>query len=184
MDEKGQITLEAILIIGLFILIFVGISMPMAFRAYDSTTDTSSILEAQDNLDAVVGTIEMVVAGGPGSVRTITVRSTIANWGIAAYDADNPNGDTLTYWLRWSSADAVPSEVITNTGNNTWGGISVASIDGVSGGGTPSEFLFQADDGVGTWKIKVTHNATIYPSVLSINDNLIDGDIIDIVLTD
>ncbi len=179
MPEKGQITVEAILIIGLFILLFVGISMPTAFQVYDRSTDTSVILEMRTNTDAIVSAIKIVRAGGSGSVRTVKIKSNVNNWKLSAYDTDNPNTNTMTYWVKWSDAADVPYELVKN---GVWGGYSTTSIGGISGSGTMSTIQFSGN-GTGQWNVKVTNSATSTSPTLDVSTALTNEDTIEITLT-
>jgi len=181
MPEKGQITVEAILILGVFILLFVGISMPTAFQVYDQSTDTSVILEMRTNIDVIVSAIKTVRAGGVGSVRTVKIKSNINNWELSAYDAAY-DSSTLTYGVKWSNAEDVPSELINNTVTNTWGGLSSASMDGIATSGATSNYTFPGT-GQGNWYVKVTNSASSTSPTLSISGALTNGDTIEITLT-
>lgn len=181
MPEKGQITVEAILILGLFILLFVGISMPTAFQIYDRSTDTSVILEMRTNTDVIVSAIKIVIAGGSGSVRTVKIKSNVANWELSAYDTSY-GSPTLTYGVKWSNAEDVPSELINNAENNTWGGLSKASMGGIATSGTTSRYTFSGT-GQGNWYVKVTNSATSTSPTLDVSTTLTNGDTIEITLT-
>jgi len=174
MAERGQITIEGILLMGFFILIFIGVSFPAAIKVYRASNEASIILEARANLDKIANTIVTVRAGGPGSIKTVTVKSSSSNWSLSAYDDDNPNGDVLTYWTQWSSASDVPTELIRN---GVYGGIGKNSIEGISTTGTKSSTgLLEA----GTYSVKVKNEATSHLPRLNISKS---GSTIIITLT-
>jgi uncharacterized protein (UPF0333 family) len=70
-DEKGQITVEAILILGFFMLIFIGVTVPLAFNARYSAIDTSVLADAKFATEQIAGAAGTVIT--PGSRRTIDV---------------------------------------------------------------------------------------------------------------
>lgn len=69
--NRGQITIEAILIFGLFILIFIGVSVPLAFKARDMASDTAIIADARYATEEIVSTANSVAV--PGEKRSIRV---------------------------------------------------------------------------------------------------------------
>lgn len=173
MNENGQITIEAILILGLFIVLFMIISMPSAYKVADHSEDISVILEIQTNLDSITSAIKMVRAGGSGSVRTISIKSNYANWKLDVYEEG-----TLAYWVKWPDEEDVPAEL---TKDDKWGGISISSINGIDSSGDVSEKEFEGN-GKGTWKVKVTNSATSTSPELSVSGTLTNGDTIEITL--
>jgi uncharacterized protein (UPF0333 family) len=70
-DEKGQITVEAVLILGFFILIFIGVTVPMAFDARNTATDTTIIADAKFATEQIAAAASTVIVNG--SKRTIDV---------------------------------------------------------------------------------------------------------------
>ncbi|GBE18154.1 hypothetical protein BMS3Abin16_00746 [archaeon BMS3Abin16] len=70
-DEKGQITVEAILILGFFMLIFIGVTVPMAFNARSAAIDTSVLADAKFATEQIAGAAGTVIVNG--SRRTINV---------------------------------------------------------------------------------------------------------------
>lgn len=98
MAEKGQITIEGILIFGFFILIFVGISFPAMLKVYRASNDAAVVLEGRGNLNTVVSAVKVARTGGTGSVKTVTLKSASKNWKISSYLL----GETLSYWMEWS----------------------------------------------------------------------------------
>ncbi len=69
--DRGQITVEAVLILGFFILIFVGTTLPMAFKARNSALDTTMLADAKFATEQIAGAASSVVVNG--SKRTIEV---------------------------------------------------------------------------------------------------------------
>ncbi len=70
-DEKGQITIEAVLILGFFILIFIGVTVPMAFDARNAATDTTIVADAKFATEQIAAAASTVITNG--SKRTIDV---------------------------------------------------------------------------------------------------------------
>lgn len=70
-NEKGQITIEAILIIGFFVFVFFSITVPLAFRSVDYARDLSVASDARYAFNEILGAASSVVANG--SKRTINV---------------------------------------------------------------------------------------------------------------
>ncbi len=70
-DEKGQITVEAVLILGFFMLIFIGVTVPMAFNARYAAIDTSVLADAKFATEQIAGAAGTVIVNG--SRRTIDV---------------------------------------------------------------------------------------------------------------
>jgi hypothetical protein len=69
--NRGQITIEAILIFGLFILIFLGVSVPLAFKARDMASDTGIVADARYAAEEITATANSIAV--PGEKRTIRV---------------------------------------------------------------------------------------------------------------
>ncbi len=70
-DEKGQITIEAVIIFGMLILVLVGISWPMAFRAKAAADDLEMVSGARYAAEQIVSAANSISA--PGGKRTIDV---------------------------------------------------------------------------------------------------------------
>ena len=69
--EKGQITVEAVLILGFFIMIFVGVTLPMAFDARRAAVDTTVLADARFATEQIASAANTIVVNG--SKRTIEV---------------------------------------------------------------------------------------------------------------
>ncbi len=69
--ERGQITIEAILIFGMFIIVLVGISYPLAFRVKATADDVAIISDARYATEQIGTSADSVVT--PDSKRTIKV---------------------------------------------------------------------------------------------------------------
>jgi hypothetical protein len=170
--DKGQVTIEGILILGFFILIFVGITFPSALRISGYSNEVVSILEAQNNLDKISGAVEMVAAAQRGTVRTVTITSNINNWEIntnAPTDGTNPTPKRpiLNYEIGiWKSDDGVPGQLYrirySSDTNSGWGAVVVLDMTGVSTGesaGLGQRSCSRFGDGSGSWDVRIENAA-------------------------
>lgn len=71
MREKGQITIEAIIIFGALILIFIGVSVPLAFKVKDAATDVMVVSDARYAAEQIVAVANSIST--PGEKRTVEV---------------------------------------------------------------------------------------------------------------
>ncbi|MEE8400900.1 MAG: hypothetical protein V3R86_01945 [Candidatus Hydrothermarchaeaceae archaeon] len=165
-DDRGQLTIEGILLMGFFILIFVGITFPAALRVSSSSEDIASILEAQSNLDRISSAVEAVAAGQKGTVRTVTIVSNMGSWELntnAPTDGINPTPKRpiLNYEIGiWGSVGDVPGQLYRIRPG--WGAITVLDIPGVSNGESASldeRTCSHSFDGEGTWDIRIENAA-------------------------
>lgn len=164
--DRGQVTIEGILILGFFILIFVGITFPAALRVSSSSNDIAVIMEAQNNLNKISSAVEMVAAGQKGTVRTVTIVSNINNWEIntnAPTDGTNPTSQrpVLNYEISiWESGN-VPGQLYRI--RSGWGAVTVLEIPGVSTGnssGLGIRSCAHTGDGKGSWDVRIENAAT------------------------
>ena len=136
--ENGQVSIEAVLILGFFILILVGVTYPAAIRSAVWSNDIAVVTEAQGNLDKMSGALEFVAAGQKGTVRTVTITSNIVNWKIntnAPMDGTNPTPrrPILNYEISiWDTDSQVPAQLY-RIGSG-WGAVTVLDITGISTG--------------------------------------------------
>lgn len=70
-NEKGQITIEAVLIIGFFVFVFFSITVPLAFRAVGAARDLSVASDARYAFNEILSAASSITANG--SKRTINV---------------------------------------------------------------------------------------------------------------
>lgn len=113
--DKGQITIEGILIFGFFILVFLGITFPAMLEAYRSTYDSAKVMEGERNLHTIVDAVKFVMATGPGTRKTCEI---ISNWDWKI----EVRGGEIVYWIKWGSPDRVPSQL---RRNSNWGGVYI-----------------------------------------------------------
>ncbi|WP_456475172.1 hypothetical protein [Candidatus Pyrohabitans sp.] len=156
MRNNAQITLETILIIGFFLLILVGITIPMSFKASDASRDASRVLEVRNNLDKITTAIKVVQVLGPGAVRTVRITSNSRSWALAS--GDPVMNASISYWAEWESRARVPAELVyTNVYNTSrhFGGMG-RNISGISAG----NFNYTYFDGRGSFVVRVENNNT------------------------
>lgn len=69
--NRAQITIEAILIFGLFILLFIGVSVPLAFKAKNMAADSGAVADARYAAEQIAMAANSIST--PGEKRTINV---------------------------------------------------------------------------------------------------------------
>jgi len=69
MDEKGQVTIEAMLIMGMFMVLLVTVSLPIVFRTKTSARDVSLVADARYVTDQIANTANSIVH--PDEKRTM-----------------------------------------------------------------------------------------------------------------
>lgn len=169
--DKGQVTIEGVLILGFFILIFVGITFPSGIRMVSYSNDVAAITEAKNNLNKISSALELVASGQIGTVRTVTITSNVANWEIntnAPADGINPTSKRpiLNYEISiWNSNANVPGQLyrIRTSGNSSFGAVTALEMPGVSTGeavGLGQRSCSHTGDGVGSWDVRIENNAT------------------------
>jgi uncharacterized protein (UPF0333 family) len=185
--DKGQVTIEGVLILGFFILIFVGVTFPAGVRMVSSSNDVATITEARSNLDKISSAVELVAAGQRGTVRTVTINSNLANWEIntnAPTDGSNPTSKrpVLNYEVSiWDSINNVPGQLyrIRTSGNSSFGAVTALDIPGVSTGesaGLGQRSCAHVGDGKGSWDVRIENvaNSTAPYIVFDTSDHTAD----------
>ncbi len=159
MKNKAQITLETILIIAFFILILVGVSIPMSFKASQAGRDTTRVLEMRSNLEKISSAIQAVQALGPGTMRTVRITSNSKSWAIAT--GDPVANASISYWIEWESRERVASELLYSNSifspPNHFGGLG-KNITGIVA--DRFNYTYFAGDGKGSFEVRVENNNT------------------------
>lgn len=164
--DRGQVSIEAILLIGFFVLIFVSITFPAALKVSSASNDVAAVMEAQSNLNKVSSAVEAVAVGQRGTVRTITIVSNIANWEINTNALTDGTYTILNYEIGiWNSTADVPPQLyrIRSGGDGTgWGAVTVLTKTGISTGssaGLGQRKCSHLGNGKGTWTVRVENAA-------------------------
>lgn len=147
--KKAQVTLEYLIVLGLFIVIFAGITLPMAFKSASASRDIDVVMEMKQNLDKIASAIELTAAQGYGSVKTVEITSSRKSWRLLAY-----RNATLVYVVEFPSAADVPPEI--RYGNTRYGYLAV-NISGVqpwNSSMTSSGIVFSGN-GEGRFRVRV-----------------------------
>lgn len=71
MDDRGQISLEYLLIFAVSLIILIAFTLPLVETALENTLDVSDSLNAKNELSKLSNTISQVYAEGHGSKQTI-----------------------------------------------------------------------------------------------------------------
>jgi uncharacterized protein (UPF0333 family) len=164
--DKGQVTIEGVLILGFFVLIFVGVTFPAGLLSAGSANDVAAVTEAQNNLNKISSAVGLVSAGQKGTVRTVTIISNIASWEIntnAPMDGINPTSKrpVLNYEVSiWGSNADVPGQLYRI--RSGWGAVTALDIPGVSTGeaaGLGQRSCTRTGDGKGSWDVRIENMA-------------------------
>ena len=70
-DDKGQISLEYLLIFAVSLIILIAFTLPLVETALENTLDVSDSLNAKNELSKLSGAISKVYGEGQGSKQTI-----------------------------------------------------------------------------------------------------------------
>jgi hypothetical protein len=159
MKNKAQITLETILIIAFFILILVGVSIPMGFKASEAGRDATRVLEMRNNLEKISSAINAVLAQGPGAVRTVTVTSNSKRWALAT--GDPVTNASISYWMEWESRERIAAELAYSNSifspPSHFGGLG-RNITGIIADNF--NYTYFDGDGKGSFEVRVENNNT------------------------
>lgn len=175
--NKAQITLEYIVVLGMFVLVFVGITLPMAFQSASASRDLDVVVEMKQNLDKIASAIEMAAAQGYGSVRTVEIISSQKDWWLMAY-----NNATLVYVVVFPSSEDVPAQI--RYGNTRYGYVAV-NVSGVQpwNPSMPTTSIKFNGNGKGRWKVRIENqNTGSIAGRIVIANTLIDNSTINITI--
>ncbi len=87
MDEKGQASVEYLLITLVFLIIIGSVSLPFIGKTLNDTTDVSHSSDASAAINSIANAVGIVAANGPGSARYITIY--FSESGTLDYNAAN-----------------------------------------------------------------------------------------------
>lgn len=74
-EEKGQVSLEYLLIFALSLMILMTFTLPLAELSIENAMDVSDSLNAKSDLSKISQAIEQVYGEGQGSKKTININS-------------------------------------------------------------------------------------------------------------
>lgn len=73
MDEKGQASVEYVLLSLVFLIIISSVTIPLVGKSIDSSTDVSDTSNVNSAVNSIANAVGVVYANGPGAKRTINV---------------------------------------------------------------------------------------------------------------
>jgi uncharacterized protein (UPF0333 family) len=73
MDEKGQASVEYVLLSLIFLIIISSVTIPLVGKSIDSSTDVSDTSNVNAAVNSIANAVGVVYANGPGAKRTINV---------------------------------------------------------------------------------------------------------------
>jgi len=71
-DEKGQVSVEYLMLIFVAILIVGTVTIPLVGKAIDASNDISKASDAKIAVKAIANAADIVYANGPGAKRTVS----------------------------------------------------------------------------------------------------------------
>ena len=71
MDNKGQVSLEYLLIFAISLILLIAFTLPIAHFALEKTLDVSNALDAKSELSKLSNAISQVYSEGQGSKQTV-----------------------------------------------------------------------------------------------------------------
>lgn len=100
MKERGQVTIEGVLIIGILLAIFLAVSIPLAFRTKDNARDVSLVADARYVTERIATAANSIVH--PDEKRTIDIY-------VPAFSSQDENipvtittdGDSLITYIQF-----------------------------------------------------------------------------------
>ncbi len=73
MDEKGQASVEYVLLSLVFLIILGSVTIPLVSKSIDSSMDVSDTSNVNAAVNSIANAVGVVYANGPGAKRTINV---------------------------------------------------------------------------------------------------------------
>ncbi|WP_455241033.1 class III signal peptide-containing protein [Methanothermobacter tenebrarum] len=72
MDDRGQLSVEYLLLVFVIILILGGVTIPLVGRAIDASNDVSRASDAKVAVESIADAADVVYSNGPGAKRTVS----------------------------------------------------------------------------------------------------------------
>ncbi|AXV39310.1 hypothetical protein [Methanobacterium sp. BAmetb5] len=73
MEEKGQASVEYLLLIVVILIILASVTIPLVSSSVNSTMDISRSSDAKNAIQNIANAVDLVYANGPGAKRTVNV---------------------------------------------------------------------------------------------------------------
>ncbi|AIS32196.1 hypothetical protein [Methanobacterium formicicum] len=73
MEEKGQASVEYLLLIVVILIILASVTIPLVSSSVNSTMDVSRSSDTKNAIESMANAVNLVYANGPGAKRTIDV---------------------------------------------------------------------------------------------------------------
>ena len=128
MDSKGQVSVEYLFLILIFLIILFTVTIPFATHAITDSQNVSVTSDAETAVSTIANSVDIVYANGPNSQRTVNVYIPQNNTNLVYDPTDNLLNLSLTGVLVNASIPnvnvpyvnaTIPSNIpITITGNN------------------------------------------------------------------
>jgi hypothetical protein len=128
LDSKGQVSVEYLFLILIFLIILFTVTIPFASHAITDSQNVSVTSDAETAVSTIANAVDVVYANGPSSQRTVNVYIPQNNTNLIYDGTDNLLNLSLTGILVNASIPnvnvpyvnaTVPSNIpITITGNN------------------------------------------------------------------
>lgn len=103
MDRKGQISVEFIFLILIFLIIMGSITIPLVGNSIDAAMDVSKVSDSKATVQNIANAVNIINANGPGAKRTLDVylpNTYVLNVNddtkIISFDVPLSNGTTKT----------------------------------------------------------------------------------------
>lgn len=73
MENKGQASVEYLLLIVVILIIMAAVTIPLVGNSVDATMDVSTSSDAKNAIQNIANAVNLVYANGPGAKRTIDI---------------------------------------------------------------------------------------------------------------
>lgn len=98
MDEKGQASVEYVLLSLVFLIIIGSVTIPLISKSIDSSMDVSDTSNVNAAVNSIANAVGVVYANGPGAKRTINVYFPVSGT-LSSTTTNNINSITMPVTL-------------------------------------------------------------------------------------
>lgn len=168
MGERGQITIEGLLLFGAFTMIFITISFPHAMTSYTESHKVSRMQEAQMVLDKMNQTVDAALKGGSGSVRSVNVTINEDQWWMRIHSGASYEFRYVVYFIE---EKYIPEPM--DNGSTSFGQLTT-SFSGITPTIT-STICSPTDPDSGVYNIRVENNQNSIDPSLSLDCSQINS---------